>query len=152
MPDLHDPKVRVSRKTVKNLWMAYVSGALGCALLTLVMAATRGSQPLSWTAALIICLAAAAGSATVAYQLMVSLPGPDHPVFDTVGERFEQAIRHLFVRFVISGGAAAGTAVLGAIAFTLGAGPLLGLAVIGIGVGLLILLRRRVAPVVHYLA
>ncbi len=152
MPQLEQTKVRVSRQTVRILWWAYAGAVALSTVLTLVGTGTRGETGTTWSIPVAVCLGAALVAAIFSYQVMMSLPGAGHQIFDTVGDHFELAIRNLFLRFVLAGGAATGTGLVGAVTFALGANGVLSLAVIGLAFGLLLLLRQRVAPLVHYLA
>jgi len=152
MPQLESARVRVSRQTVQVLWWTYAGGLFTLGLLTLAVTTARRGGLGEWSPPLAVVLALALTLAFLAHRLMTTLPEAGHPVFDTVGERFEVAMRHLFIRFVLAGGAATGAGVLGAILLALGGPAELGMAVIGLGLGLLVLLRRRVSPLVHYLA
>jgi hypothetical protein len=152
MPQLQSARVRISRQTVQLLWWTYAGGLFTLGILTLAVTSARRSGLGEWSPPLAVVLALAMSLGFLAHRLMAVLPEAGHPLFDTVGERFEMAMRHLFVRFVLAGGAATGAGVLGAVLLALGGPSELGMAVVGGGLALLVRLRRRVSPLVHYLA
>lgn len=152
MPQLEAPRVRISRQSVQALWWSYVAGLGLCATMTAVGALTDRAANDGWTPPEFVCLLAAAIAAFVSYRLMAALPAAEHPVFDTVGERFAFATRHLFLRFVLAGAAAEVTGLMGAALYVLGTPASLAFGIVALGLFLLTRLRRRVAPLVHYLA
>jgi hypothetical protein len=152
LPELEAPRVRISRESVRGLWWGYVAGLGLCALPTAYgVLAARPSRE-GWTGPEIVCLLAAFATAIASDRLMSALPPAGHAVFDAVGERFEFAMRQLFLRFVLAGAAAEVTGLLGAVLYVLGTPAVIAFGVVALGLFLLTRLRRRVAPLVHYLA
>lgn len=152
MPQLEAPRVRISRQSVRALWWGYTTGVGLCALLTVYGAATSRPSRDGWTPPEIVCLLATLVAAVASHRLMAALPPAGHPIFDTVGERFEFAMRQLFLRFVLAGAAAEVTALLGAVVYALGTPAVIAFGIVTLGLVLLTRLRSRMAPLVHYLA
>jgi hypothetical protein len=151
MPQVTTSPVRVSRRTLHTVWWAYLGGALLSALVIVLVARppTEGAA-----GPLVIGLVTGVTALSGVFSLYVSgsLPQAGHPIFDAVGSRFHGAMRNLFVRFVLAGAAAELTGLLGGLLHVLGASPLITATSAGGGIALLLQLRRRAAPLVHYLA
>jgi hypothetical protein len=152
MPQVMNSRVRISRRAVRVIWWGYVGGMAVLSLIVAVGAIGGRGRENEWTAPAMVCGLAGLIFAFAAQRLTGGLPQAGHRIFDTVGERFSLAIRQLFLRFALAGAAAEATAVMGALLFALGGPTSAALLLVGLGFILLSHLRRRVAPLVHYLA
>lgn len=152
MPEVASPKVRVSRQSVRVLWASYAGGLAFCVLVVMLGAATDRAGAAPWSVPAVLCATLAAMAGGVALTLTRGLPQAGHPVFDTVGQRFDFAMRHLFLRFVLAGAAAELCGVLGALVLVLGGSEFVSGVFLAVAFLMLLFLRHRVAPLVHYLA
>jgi hypothetical protein len=155
MPQVAAPKLRITRATVRTVWWAFVSGVVACALAASVVGGARSGREGyadEWSDAVLLLALAAVAVAIVSYRLMVGLPAADHPVFDAVGDRFVRAAEQLFVRFVLAGATAEATALIGLLLVAFGGAMAVAWLLAILSLVLLHQLRRRIAPLVHYLA
>jgi len=152
MPVLEFQRVHVTRAKVRTVWWTCAAGAfvsLGAVAALMLFRPWAGTDRVTVSA---LGLALALGFALAGARWIALLPPARHPIFDVTGDRFETEAGRLFRRFLFAALAAFATAAAGAIATAIGAHPSVGISSIVAATGLLVWLRRRVAPLVHYLA
>ncbi len=154
MPQVATPGAQVTRRTFHIVWWACAASLGLFAAILLVAASRRAGQPLTGTigeeAALVVA-AFVVLAAVTSLRLMQRLPEADHPIFDTAGEPFERAAGSLFTLFVLSGGAAEAAGMASPVLLFLRAPAAMALLPLLLSAILLLRLRRRIAPLLHYL-
>ncbi len=155
MPQVAAPRSKLTRRSFQVVWWAYAAG-LGVYAAVLLAGASRHAHGRigisAGQEALLVVAAVVLITATASMRLMGRLPSADHRIFDTAGEPFERATGQLFTLFVISGAAAELAGAAGLVFFFLRGPVALAFVPIALGAFLLVRLRGRISPLLHYLA
>jgi hypothetical protein len=152
MPVLEFQRVHVTRAKVRTVWWSCAAGAFVSLAAVAALVIVRPFAVGTRFSSSVVGLAFASGFVLAAARWIALLPPARHPIFDVTGDRFETEAARLFRRFLLAGLAAFGAAAVGAIATAFGADPAVGISSVAAATGLLVWLRRRIAPLVHYLA